>query len=208
MNKKIISRLKDELSWGLLYAKDFNYRFGYFSKEGVLVKKYFKNPGRVLVLGSGNGREARPISGGKDKIFCVDYVRFYLEAGKKLFASDGISGVEFLQADIYKLPFKRSSFGFIFNSLYTNYASFRIQMLKSLRELICDGGYLLLTTQARHYLDIGNKMGWDKKFFSDWTNIEDPEQISEESTECGFERLETIQDDKRSEYIFSMLRAV
>ena len=48
--------------WTNAYGTCDNFAGGYFTKEAELVDKYLINVDDVLVFGSGNGREARPIT--------------------------------------------------------------------------------------------------------------------------------------------------
>ena len=59
------------LPWGKLFAERDNFEFGYSKEEGRLVSEYLqKKPSDVLVIDSGNGREARPIC--RDRVISVE----------------------------------------------------------------------------------------------------------------------------------------
>jgi len=59
---------------------------GYLNAEGRLIERYFKNKSKqhILVVGSGNGREARQICHYDCQIICLDISSLYLKAGRSI----------------------------------------------------------------------------------------------------------------------------
>ena len=104
--------------WGLLFAEHSNLKAGYFSQERYLVTKYLKEKLNILIIGSGNGREAFPVCHDGHRIVCMDTGLLYLMAGKQFFAKENVRNIYFVQADMAQFPFNEKSFDFIFFSLY------------------------------------------------------------------------------------------
>lgn len=190
--------LKKELPWGTLFAERENFEWGYFTAEGRLVKKYFRNePNQwVLVIGSGNGREARPICHYDCRFVCMDISSVYLKAGKILFASEGVQNVNFAQADTKHLPFVDDSFDFVFFSIYSSLGKYRFDVLRETHRILRSKGLVLLSNVTSLYKK--------KEFFV----VSNKEQLSEEVNSCGFELVEDEIDPIRPEYRYSMLRYI
>ena len=186
-----------DLPWGAVFATRSNFEWGYFIDEGQLVAKYLRSPSDVLVIGSGNGREARPICRDGHWIVCMDIGQTYLKSGQKLFANSGIQNVLFLQANMAQLPFKEYSFDFIFFSLY-GVGKKRFDVLAGIRRVLRLNGLILLTVGTPLY-----KVKYD---LVTEVYIANEAQLREEVSPCGFEVLESSVDPERPEYRVSILR--
>lgn len=180
----------------MLFGMRNNFGSGYFTKEGELVAKYLKNIENVLVFGSGNGREARPIINKAKRIICFDYGLGYLLSGKKLCVSEEITNVYFLLADATNLPFSSASFDFIFFSIYCTLNEKRFDVLCDIRRILRQDGFLLLTCLLPWYPNA------IQKGFVTFNNIN---EIEKEVTKYGFTFIEGGQDYNRKEYIFAIL---
>jgi len=183
--------------WGVLFAQRHNFDYGYFLKEGELVKKFLLKPSRVLIIGSGNGREAKPISQGGYKIVCLDIGEGYLRAGKEMFSESGINCVEFVNASMERLPFKDKSFDFIFFSLYGFAGVFRFKILCDVNRILKPRGKALLMATTHFYT---KRTGW--------LYLESPDQLKSEILLYGFKLLEGGVDYRRKEYIFAVAEKV
>lgn len=151
--------------------------------EARLVARYLTAPGDVLVIASGNGREARPLVAGGHRIVCVDLGPDYLSIGRTLFAREGTTSVRFAAADMYHLPFAPRSFDFIFCSTYSRAAERRFDLLRHVARLLRPGGHVLLlgvTPVARSFA-----LGPEEAY------IESDEQFRAEVSGCGLEYLES-----------------
>lgn len=187
--------------WGLTFFKRSNFEWGYFVKEGYLVKKYLRTPSRIMVIGSGNGREARPISTDGHKIVCMDIGPIYLKSAQKLFAKEGKNNVCFVQANMLNLPFNKESFNFIFFSLYSYAGESRFNILRDIHRILSPGGLVLLTACTPLY----NKIHPRAPSAAWMSSIE---QIRKETSLCGFILLEGSVDSERPEYSFSILKKI
>jgi ubiquinone/menaquinone biosynthesis C-methylase UbiE len=192
------NRFKREFPWGTLFAERRNFESGYLNAEGRLVEKYFKNePNKwILVIGSGNGREARPICGYDCRIVCMDIGSIYLKAGKRLFSSERVQNVSFVQGDTKYLPFADDSFDFVFFSLYSPLGKYRFDVLHDIHRILRIGGLVLLTSLTSQYRN-------DK-----WHVISNKEQLIQEVLSCGFELIDGEIDPFRPEYRVSMLKYI
>jgi len=185
--------------WGTLFAERSNFEWGYFIEEGRLVAKYLKPQSDVLVIGSGNGREARPICRDGHRIVCMDIGLLYLICGQKLFAAEGVWNVDFVQVDVANLPFMSCCFDFVFFSLYSSQGERRFDVMNRIRRILRIDGFLLLTVCTPLYKQLHPNL-------DDWTWVSSVEQLYQEVSSCGFELLESVVDPSRPEYRFSMLK--
>jgi len=192
--REIIHR---DLPWGAVFATRPNFEWGYFIDEGKLVAKYLRSPGDVLVIGSGNGREARPICRDGHWVVCMDIGLTYLKSGQRLFAREGIQDVLFLQANMAQLPFEEDSFDFIFFSLY-GIGEKRFDVLAGIRRVLRPNGLILLTA--------GTPLCEAKHALENQVYIANEAQLREELSPRGFEILESSVDPERPEYRVSILR--
>jgi hypothetical protein len=201
-DKEYLSKfLSKNLPWGKLFATRSNFEDGYLIDEGYFVTKYLKTPSEVLVMGSGNGREARPICRQGHKIVCFDVGGLYCSSGQALFRKEGIRNVYFVEADIFHLPFIESSFDFIFFSLYSTVGERRFEMLKNIRFVLCPSGLVLLGCLTPLYRQQHKKLPLGGYIF-----ISSEAELNNEVSSCGFDLLESRVDAKRPEYRFSILR--
>jgi ubiquinone/menaquinone biosynthesis C-methylase UbiE len=191
--------------WGPPFAMRANFEAGYLSEERRLIAKYLLPRSDVLVLGSGNGREARPICRNGHRIVCMDIGVLYLVSGQQLFDAEGVRDVAFMQADVERLPFVELSFDFMFFSFYSGLKERRFEVLCRLRRLLRRDGVLLLGACTPRYKDMyrNSYPGTDG-----WAFISDTEQLRQEVASCGFELLESDIDPIRPEYRFSILKTV
>lgn len=185
---------------GPLFASRENFEWGYFTEEKKLVEKFLTKPSDVLIIGSGNGREARPICKEGHKIICIDIIESFLESGRKLFASEGINTVKFIKADMNDLPFENESFDFVFFSMYTPAGKNRFKILKDLHNILRSEGKILLISCNPYYENLY------KTKYKDAIFIDNVQQLQKEVSQCGFELIESEIDAKRQEYRFSMLK--
>jgi ubiquinone/menaquinone biosynthesis C-methylase UbiE len=194
--------ISKDIPWGLLFASRGNLDYGYFSAEEHLVAKYLKPSSQVLVIGSGNGREALPICHQAERVVCIDIGRVYLMSGQQLFRDKGVKNTYFLQADMCHLPFAKGSFDFIFFSLYSFAGESRFEVLKNIRSILRPKGLILLCCDTPLYKKIyGSKVPKEVVFISS------AQKLKREISSCGFELLETVVGKTRPEYRFAMLRA-
>lgn len=180
----------------MMFGTRDNFEGGYFAKEGELVAKYLKNGDDVLVCGSGNGREARPIADKARRIVCFDYGLGYLMAGKKLCGEGGIKNVDFVLADALNLPFPPDSFDFVFFSIFSSLKENRFNVLNGIHKILKRNSYVLILC----YLP------WAKKAikygFAGCNNVS---ELAAEVRKWGFTLIEGDQDKKHKKYIFAIL---
>jgi ubiquinone/menaquinone biosynthesis C-methylase UbiE len=182
--------------WTNLFGTRSNFEGGYFTKEAELVDKYLKNVDNVLVFGSGNGREARPIIDRAKRIICFDFGLGYLLAGKKLCESEGIKNVSFILADALHLPFPSDSFDFIFFSIYSSLKNDRFKVITDIHRILRKNGLVLICVYMPSYPKA-------KKYGS--ITFKSIGHLEKEVNEYGFSLVEGGQDQKRPHYIFSIL---
>ena len=182
--------------WTNLFGTRRNFEGGYFTKEAELIDKYLKKVNDVLVFGSGNGREARPIIDRAKRIVCFDIGLGYLLAGKKLCEFEGIKNISFVLADALHLPFPSDSFDFIFFSLYSCLKENRFIVISDIHRILRKDGYVLLCCVMPSYPEA------KKNGSVTFNSIDDLER---EVNEYGFSLVEGAQDQKRPHYIFSIL---
>jgi SAM-dependent methyltransferase len=192
-----------ELPWGPLFARRANFESGYLQEEGRLVAKYLKPKSDVLVLGSGNGREARPISQDGHRIVCADVGFLYLVSGRGLLSGEGVRGVAFLQADAAHLPFRQACFDFVFFSFYSSQAEKRFEVLSGIGKCLKAGGLILLTACTPRYLEMYRESPLNT---DGWAFVSSAEQLCAEVSTCGFELLDGALDPGRPEYRCALLR--
>jgi ubiquinone/menaquinone biosynthesis C-methylase UbiE len=181
--------------WTMMFGKRDNFEGGYFAEEGELVEKYAHHPDDVLIFGSGNGREARPLVHRAKRIVCFDYGLGYVLAGKKLCDAEGIRNVEFVLADALHLPFPPASFDFIFCSIYSALKDNRRRVMHDVRQILRKEAYVLITC----YLPWASKA--IKYEFATCNNIK---ELEEEISQCGFSLVEGRQDQVHNKYLFAI----
>lgn len=181
--------------WTMMFGKRDNFEGGYFAKEGELVEKYVQHPDKVLIFGSGNGREARPLVHQAHRIVCFDYGLGYLLAGKKLCEAEGIQNVDFVLADALHMPFPPASFDFIFCSIYSALQENRFRVMHDTHKILRKEGYILITC----YLP------WAAKAIKyGFATCKDIRALEKEISQCGFSLVEGCQDQIHKKYIFAI----
>jgi len=201
MNTERLEKTIEQIfPWGGLFATRENFEYGYLTQEGrYYVAKYLPPASDVLVLGSGNGREARPIRRKCNRIVCLDIGLGYLLSGRMLFTMEKVSNVSFVQADVANPPFAKKCFDFIFFSFYSVVRDKRFDIMREIRQILRPDGILLLSNCTSEYVT-----KWRTGY--DWALIDDVEQLRQEVSSCGFELLESAVDPKRAEYRCSVLK--
>ncbi len=190
-----MSIMEKMFPWTMMFGRRDNFEGGYFAAEGDLVEKYVQHPDNVLVIGSGNGREARPLVPRAQRIVCFDYGLGYLLAGKKLCAAEGIPNVYFLLADALHMPFPPASFDFIFCSIYSALKENRGRVLRDMHKILRKTGYVLITC----YLP------WAPKAIKyEFSTCNDIMELEKEVSQCGFSLVEGCQDQKHKKYLFAI----
>ena len=202
-NARAKAALEREFPWGMVFAKRANFESRFFSEEKRLVARYLQPHSDVLVLGSGNGREARPICHRGHRIVCADVGALYLVYGQKLFSTEGVEDIAFLQANVTALPFANREFDFVFFSFYSSQGDRRFEVLEGIHRIMRPGGCLLLTACAPRYQEMYKEACLP---MDGWTFIPSVEQLRQEVAPCGFELLESEVDPIRPEYRFAMLK--
>jgi len=181
--------------WTNAFGTRDNFAGGYFPKEAELIDKYLKNVDDVLVFGSGNGREARPIIDRAKRIICFDFGLGYLLAGKKLCESEGIKNVSFVLADALHLPFPSDSFDFVFFSLYSYLKENRFDVISDIHRILRKDGSVLICCYMPSYPKA-------KKYGS--VTFKSIDALAKEVNEYGFSLVEGGQDQRRPYYIFAI----
>ncbi|MDD4870853.1 MAG: class I SAM-dependent methyltransferase [Kiritimatiellae bacterium] len=185
---------------GEIFALRSNFEWGYFEKEKEFVERYLpKTTSNILIIASGNGREARPISHMKHKIVCMDNCLMYLLSARTLFKSEKTKSVHLVQADAESLPFADSSFDFIFFSIYSLLKDKRFIVMRQLLRMLRPGGIILLTTFTPLYHIQGPRD-------DSWAFFKDGEELRNDLSLCGCEVIEEDVDPKRPGYRLAILR--
>jgi SAM-dependent methyltransferase len=200
----IAQRLAREMPWGLRFAARCNFEDGYFSVERYLVSKYLNKPSTVLVFGSGNGREARPIATHGHRIVCFDIGFLYVRSGHILSIREGLKDIYFLQADMYGLPFASETFDFIFFSIYASAGKRRFGVLCQVRDLLRPGGMVTLMIPTPLYPKLHPGLPTPD------TIVLTDEEMTEEIVRierCRFRFLESSVDPIRNEYRTAVFEA-
>lgn len=186
--------------WGRLFASRRNFEAGYFTKEQELVSHYLpKAASTILVMASGNGREARPIAHMGHKIICMDNVLAYLESGQKLFAAERAEDVFFVQGNAESLPFADKKFDFIFFSIYSCLKDKRFFVIRDLLRILKPKGIIIQCTVTSCYRLLSR--GDDE-----WAIFDDSDKLHREMSLCSCEIIEEGVDPQRPEYRFAALR--
>jgi len=186
--------------FGSLFAQRSNFNHGLFNAEAYFVTKYLNTSRDVLVIGAGNGREARPIWRQGHRIVCMDIGWIYCRAGENLFRAEGAQNVFFLQANMYDLPFRKESFDFVFFSVYSFAASKRFKMLQNIRFCLRPHGLVLLSCYTPLYKKLYKKLPKGRIFIAKVSELQREINLS------GFKLLESRVDPVRCEYRASMLQ--
>jgi SAM-dependent methyltransferase len=188
--------------WGTKYASRENFEWGYMALEGRLVASHLAAASDVLVLGAGNGREARPLARDGHRITCLDSVWMYLASGRKLFAAEGDTRVAFVRSDVREgLPFGDGVFDFTFFSLFSPLGADRFTAMREIRRTLRPGGRVLLTSHTLTYRQVfppSEREGW---FATD-----SEEEIRADAASAGFAVVEGGVDPDRREYRFTVLK--
>lgn len=188
-----------QFPWGQIFALSRNFRSGYFDEEARLVAKYLRPNSNVLIIGSGNGREARPICRGTSTVICMDIGLIYLLSGRHLFARENISTIRFVQADMTFIPFASESFDFVFYSLYSYAGSCRYLVLQNIHRILSSGGLVLMMACTPVY--------WSKYPKEEgWFTVNSAVALRQDVISCGFDVVESEVDLNRSEYRISLLK--
>jgi ubiquinone/menaquinone biosynthesis C-methylase UbiE len=197
-NQSSLESKKETLfPWGRLFAMRENYEYGFFHEEGRLVSRYLDRPSDILIIGSGNGREARPICNDGHRIVCIDTVLLYLQSGKRLFAAEGCSSIRFVAADAHDIPFSRQSFDFVFFSLYSSAGNRRYNVSRDIHRLLRPNGLVLITAlTSRH------------KPVKGYAFMDSAEELKQDVPSACFEWIEAAIDPNRPEYLCAILRAI
>ena len=185
----------------MTFAKRSNFKAGFFSEEARLVEEYLKGSCNVLVIGAGNGREARPICLDGHHIVCMDIGAFYLHCGKAYFEKEGIYDIRFVQADAADLPFRTGCFKFVFCSIYSALGNKRFDLMHNIHRIMHHEGLMLHSCCTPLY-----QKSYPPSATRGFVWIKSNRQLEEEVLSCGFEVIESKVDSVRPEYRFSMLK--
>lgn len=190
--------------WGPEYFTRRNLCAGYFTEEGRLVAGFLNPRSDVLIIGSGNGREAFPILNEGHRIICLDFALGYLLVGKKLLELARNTTTYFVQGEMIALPFREAAFSFVFFSLYSCAGEKRFAMLNDIRRLLQPHGHVLVSVITPAYrIPHGTFQRWGK-----WRVFSNIAELRAEMTINGFEVLEGGIDPVRPEYIMAILRVI
>lgn len=186
--------------WGMAYASREHFERGYTKKEEEFVERYFpETSSNILVIASGNGREARPIADERHKIICVDCCFTYLQSAQALFGSEKTEGVFFVQANAESLPFSDGSFDFVFFSIYSVLKDKRFTVMRRLLRMLRSGGAILVGTSMPSHCARKPGNGGCKVF-------RDEEEFRDDLQFCGCEVLEVGFDSNRPRYPKAVVR--
>ena len=96
----------------------------------------------ILEIGCGVGAQTVTLARNSPgiRITCIDISEDYLAQAAKRVANEGLTNVEFHQADIYKLPFKADSFDHVFVCFVLEHLPEPLKALKIIKNLIKIGG--------------------------------------------------------------------
>ena len=197
-------RLGREMPWGPPFAERRNFEWGYFTLERHFVDKYLKKPSSVLVIGSANGREARPIAADGHRIVCVDIGFLYVKGGSILCTREGLGNIHFLQADMHALPFAIDTFDFIFFSIYPAAGTRRFEVLHKVRDTLRPGGTVILLIPTPFYRGFYSSLP-----IPDMLILTEEEMVEEivNIEECRFRFHESSVDPVRNDLRYAVFEA-
>lgn len=192
--------------WGVEFAERRYTEFGYYPEEAQWVAKYLRSPARILVIGSGSGREAVPIHQDGHTIICVDIGEMYLRSGRRWFAHRNARSVYFVQGDMRWLPFAAHSFDFVFFSMYSYMGQNRMNVLQDIHRLLRPGGMVLLATWTPRYAEELTAAGI--RLPPDATTYTSDQQVAEDlaASPVPFDFLDSAVETTRHWLRFSVLR--
>src|SRR3989338_3752976 len=189
----------DLFPWGYLFAYFRNFKAGYLTTEAEMVRRFLKKSSTILILGSGNGREAWPLRHQGHTIICMDMGLGYLLSGIKLCLSEHIKKVHFVQGDMFRLPFAALSFDAVFYTLYSFSSLRRFTVMEDIKRVLRPEGIVFQMAVTKHYyMTIGVK--------SELVLFADRELLRRDIERCGFELLDGATDPARREYLFALIR--
>ncbi|MGD0237898.1 MAG: class I SAM-dependent methyltransferase [Syntrophorhabdales bacterium] len=200
---RLAQRFCKELPAGPEFATRRNFESGYLAVEQRLVGKYLKKRSSVVVVGAGNGPEARPIASDGHLIVCFDVGFLYVRSGAALCEREKLGNVHFLQADMHALPFAHERFDFVFFSIYPMAGGRRFEVVCQIRKVLRPGGIMLLMTPTPLY---PQRFPWRPSQMVILTDGEMPEEIMNVEA-CGFRFRESSIDEERAEYRFAVFEA-
>ena len=121
--------------------------------EADLLDRYAVRSGRMLVLGSGYGREAIPIAQRGLAVVGVDSNEAAVRTAGRL-AKRSSARARFHRADFLRLPYRPASFDYVLLSSLMYSAipgiSFRQACLQNLTRVLTPGGLIILGFESRH----------------------------------------------------------
>ncbi len=204
VRKQLAKIVAEALPWGGVFASRSNYEWGYFESEKIMIEKYLPAKSSLLILGSGNGREAKPICCDGHRIVCMDYGYMYLEVGKRLFSKEKIDRtISFVAADVlHPLPFKGGAFDSVFFSIYSSCGEKRFDIMRDIRHILKPDGILFLNCANSLYPSIYPP----EKDFSKYAFIDSEEELHQEVSQCGFDIIESMIDPDYNEHRYSVLK--
>lgn len=107
---------------------------------------------RVLDVACGTGNSSIAAARRRASVVGIDFAPVLLEAARKRVEAEGMSGVEFVEADMRELPFDDASFDIVISTLGATFAADHEAMAKELARVTKPGGRIALTAYARHSL--------------------------------------------------------
>lgn len=131
---------------------------------GFLDKLKSEAPGgRLLDAGCGQGRHAIAAAGLGFQVAAVDYEPLALERARRWAETKGISGIGFLAADVFHLPFADSHFDIVldYGCLHHQKKSAHAFYKKSISRVLKRGGFHILSVfSPEFHLFRGRRRPW------------------------------------------------
>lgn len=117
--------------------------------EELLQRYGFPKAGRVLEVGTGQGLRASKMAAMQEHCHVVGVDRSFemLNRARNLYGDK--TNLEFLEADIYDLPFAENTFDFIYARLVFMHLSDPMAALQNLKKILKPGGVLLIEDADR-----------------------------------------------------------
>jgi len=175
--------------------------------RGTIDRLRLKQGSRVLDVGCGSGASAIPAAqaaGPSGRVTGVDLAERLLALARAKAEAQGLSNIEFRQADMERLGYPDEAFDAVVGVFAIFFVPDMVKQVRELWRMVRRGGQLAITTWGPRMFEPGSAAWWAavKQFrpdlhnaFNPWERINTPDALRQLLYDGGVEKAEVIAEE-------------